>query len=429
MNGYEGYNNGGYGEKQGYNGGYNNGGYSNGGYEQNQAQAQAQDQKPHARVDDDAFGPKAGSSIVSAFDAFPKSKPQYVQRTSGGGKWTVAMVVVSVILFWSELARWWTGAEEHTFAVEKGVGRTMQINLDILVKMHCDDLHINVQDAAGDRILAASLLQRDATTWQQWVDARGIHRLGRDAQGRLVTGEGWTTLPHEEGFGEEHVHDIVALGRRRARWGKTPKLPSSAHGQGDSCRVYGSLDLNKVQGDFHITARGHGYMGVGDHLNHLDHNAFNFSHIINELSFGPFYPSLVNPLDQTVNGATAHLHRFQYFMSVVPTVYSVGRPGRRGARAIFTNQYAVTEQSAEIDERNIPGIFFKYDIEPILLNIVESRDGFLLFALKIVNVLSGALVAGHWGFTLSDWVHDVLQRRRRRSGSAADGVLGKTSAE
>ncbi|CAK7272181.1 hypothetical protein SEPCBS119000_004989 [Sporothrix epigloea] len=377
-------------------------------------------------LSDDPFGPKLGSSIVSAFDAFPKSKPQYVQRTSGGGKWTVAMAIVSLILFWSELVRWWSGTEEHTFAVEKGVGRTMQINLDILIKMQCNDLDINVQDAAGDRILAAALLRREPTTWQQWIDHRGNHRLGRDTQGRLVTGEGWTTLPHEEGFGEEHVHDIVALSRRRARWGKTPKLPSSANGVGDTCRIFGSLDLNKVQGDFHFTARGHGYMAIGEHL---DHNSFNFSHIVNELSFGPFYPSLVNPLDQTINGASAHFHRFQYFLSVVPTIYSVGHPSRRGARAILTNQYAVTEQSAETDERNIPGIFFKYDIEPMLLSVVEMRDSPLLFLLKIVNVLSGALVAGHWGFTLSDWVRDVLHRRRQRSGSAVDGVLGKKSAD
>jgi len=193
-----------------------------------------------------------------------KAKPQYVQRTSGGGKWTVAMVVVSAMLFWSELGRWWRGAEDHTFAVEKGVGRTMQINLDIVLRMKCADLRVNVQDAAGDRILAAELLQHDPTNWQQWVDAKGMHRLGRDSQGRLVTGEGWMALAHEEGFGEEHVHDIVALGRRRARWGKTPRL----WGEGDSCRIYGSLDLNKVQGDFHITARGHGYTEFGEHLDH-----------------------------------------------------------------------------------------------------------------------------------------------------------------
>ena len=176
------------------------------------------------------------------------------------------MILVSAILFWNELGRWWRGAENHTFAVEKGISRTMQINLDIVVKMKCADLHVNVQDAAGDRILAAEMLKRDPTSWQQWVDARGMHKLNRDAQGRLVTGEGWMALQgHDEGFGEEHVHDIVALGRKKARWGKTPRLWGA---EPDSCRIFGNMDLNKVQGDFHITARGHGYIEFGEHLDH-----------------------------------------------------------------------------------------------------------------------------------------------------------------
>jgi endoplasmic reticulum-Golgi intermediate compartment protein 2 len=174
------------------------------------------------------------------------------------------MMVVSFILFWSETGRWWRGSETHTFSVEKGVGRSMQINLDIVVRMQCDDLHVNVQDAAGDRILAASLLRRDKTNWSQWVDSKGIHRLGRDSQGRLITGAGFHSSVNDEGFGEEHVHDIVAAGKKKAKWGKTPRL----WGEGDSCRLFGSLDLNKVQGDFHITARGHGYMEFGAHLDH-----------------------------------------------------------------------------------------------------------------------------------------------------------------
>lgn len=187
-------------------------------------------------------------------------------RTSGGGKWTVAMVVVTLVLVWSELSRWWRGAETHTFAVEKGVGHSLQINMDLVVRMRCADLHINVQDAAGDRILAANRLKREPTAWAHWVDARGVHRLNRDEQGRVVTGEGWMAMHgHDEGFGEEHVHDIVRLGGRRAKWAKTPKLRGAS---GDACRVFGSLDLNKVQGDFHITARGHGYMEFGEHLDH-----------------------------------------------------------------------------------------------------------------------------------------------------------------
>jgi len=194
-----------------------------------------------------------------------KSKPQYVTRTSGGGKWTVAMAVVSVILLWSEVARWWRGSETHDFAVEKGVSQSLQINLDTVVRMPCGDLHVNVQDAAGDRILAATKLHRDQTSWAQWTSTSGIHRLGRDSEGLVVTGAGWQNLAAEdEGFGEEHVHDIVALGKKRARWAKTPRVK----GPPDSCRIYGSLELNKVQGDFHITARGHGYMEGGNHLDH-----------------------------------------------------------------------------------------------------------------------------------------------------------------
>lgn len=157
-------------------------------------------------------------------------------------------------------------------------------------------------------------------------------------------------------------------------------------------------------------------------LTRLRCTAFNFSHIISELSFGPFLPSLTNPLDMTINTASAHFHKFQYFMSIVPTVYSIGHPTDVGSVSVFTNQYAVTEQSTETNERSIPGIFFKYDIEPILLNIVESRDGVFVFLIKIINVLSGALVAGHWGFTLSDWVREVMGRRRRSGHS--DGMLG-----
>jgi len=360
-------------------------------------------------LDDDNFG--ASGSIVSAFDAFPKSKPQYVTRTSGGGKWTVAMILFSLLFTFTEVSRWWAGYETHQFAVEKGVSHQMQVNLDVVVRMQCADLHVNVQDAAGDRIRAGDKLSKDRTNWSQWVDAKGVHKLGRDSEGRVNTGVGWKNLAHDDGFGEEHVHDIVKAGRRRAKWAKTPRVK----GRADSCRIYGSLDLNKVQGDFHITARGHGYVELGDQ-NHLDHGNFNFSHIISELSYGPFYPSLVNPLDRTVNTADANFYKFQYYLSVVPTLY------KHGGTIIPTNQYAVTEQSKEIKDRSIPGIFFKYDIEPIMLAVREDRDGILKFLIRIINVVSGVLVAGHWGFTLSDWARDVIGRRRRSGGGT--GVLG-----
>jgi len=351
------------------------------------------------------------------------------------------MLVISALLTLGELARWWRGHEDHTFLVEKGVGHDLQINLDMVVAMRCPDIHVNVQDASGDRILAATVLKTELTNWLQWVDAKQQHQLGRDADGRVMSGEGWQNHDNDEGFGEEHVHDIVASARRTAKWARTPKIRGEPR-DGDSCRIFGSLLLNKVQGDFHITARGHGYfeLGMPGHLDHssmytlsgaidcgkgnrLTTPAFNFSHIVSEFSFGPFYPSLVNPLDRTIAITPNPFHKFQYFLSVVPTVYTVTSSNPLGIsskRTISTNQYAVTDENRQIDEHSLPGIFFKYDIEPLMLAVEERRDSFLSFFLKVVNILSGVLVAGHWGFTLSEWVVEVLGKRRRRQ---SEGVL------
>lgn len=57
----------------------------------------------------------------------------------------------------------------------------------------------------------------------------------------------------------------------------------------------------------------------------------------------------------------------------------------------------------------------------MLLTVEESREGFLRFVVKVVNVFSGVLVAGHWGFTLSEWAVSIWGRRRARSMGVLDG--------
>ena len=141
---------------------------------------------------------------------------------------------------------------------------------------------------------------------------------------------------------------------------------------------------------------------------------------MSELSFGPFYPSLVNPLDRTINVASANFYKFQYFISIVPTVY------RASGHILATNQYAVTEQSKAIAETAIPGIFVKYDIEPLMLAVEETRSGLLRLLVKLVNVLSGVVVAGHWVFVLSSWLGEAWRGRRRGGG---DGLIGKSYAD
>ena len=187
-----------------------------------------------------------------------KTKATYTRRSSTGGYTTILLIALSSLLGLSEFRRWYGGSETQQFSVEKGVSHTLQINLDTVVAMQCQDLHVNVQDASGDRILAGEMLNREPTNWAMWVDPSHVHHQ-RDKKDRSTREE-----LEEEDTHVGHVLGEVRRGRRKFR--KTPKMRRGM--EEDSCRIFGSLEGNKVQGDFHITARGHGYMEFGEHLSH-----------------------------------------------------------------------------------------------------------------------------------------------------------------
>jgi len=219
-------------------------------------------------LDESNFGEDSKAlSAVKAFDAFPKTKPNYTEKTSNGGVWTVLLICASLWLTFTELQRYWWGQTTHEFSVEQGVGHDLQINLDVVVAMKCDDLHVNVQDASGDRILAGQALKKDGTTWGQWGSNRRMHQLGGSKKERLEhESAGVMGIGEGKDYAEEDVHDYLGAARHSKKFKKTPRVPRGV--EVDSCRIYGSMHGNKVQGDFHITARGHGYMEFGKHLDH-----------------------------------------------------------------------------------------------------------------------------------------------------------------
>ncbi len=80
-----------------------------------------------------------------------------------------------------------------------------------------------------------------------------------------------------------------------------------------------------------------------------------------------------------------------------------------------------------VGERAIPGVFFKFDIEPILLTVAEERGGLLALIVRLVNVVSGVIVGGGWCYQLSVWVGEVWGRRKKRK---SEGVLhGRPTVE
>ncbi|KAF3118882.1 hypothetical protein TWF225_011905 [Orbilia oligospora] len=325
---------------------------------------------------------------LKSFDAFPKTRVSYTTRSSKGGVITMVFVAICVWLVWGELSLYLDGKSEEHFSVQGGEGHFMQINLDVIVAMPCDSLHVNVQDAAGDRILAGDLLHKASADFIS-ADTHSLPQKLKNKDSR----EGGPSYD-----GSEEV--IKKAGKKKKFKLNLPKRP-----KGKSCRIWGSMDVNRVMGDFHITAKGHGYWDPGQHV---DHETFNFSHVVNELSFGEFYPKLVNPLDGVASVTQDKFYRYQYFMSVVPTTY------KAHGRTLQTNQYSVTEQGRSMNPQSVPGIFFKFDIEPIMLTITDTHTPWIYLIVRLANVIGGVMVAGGWLYKISDGVlGSVLPSRRR----------------
>ncbi|KAK9460969.1 endoplasmic reticulum vesicle transporter-domain-containing protein [Lipomyces oligophaga] len=314
---------------------------------------------------------------VRTFDAFPKVSTTYSRRSSQGGATTILLTVFCLYLIWSELGSYLTGLEDHQFKVEDHVGWDMQMNFDITVAMPCVTLHVNVQDVAGDRVLASELIEMEPTEF----DLRNTHEL---------------TL---ESRADSELDDNLETVFRRAKVAKKfSKTKKFHHPLSEACRIYGSLNVNKVEGDFHITAKNYAYPDR-ESGSYFAQEALNFSHVIDEFSFGEFYPKLENPLDGVAALLDQHMFRYQYYLSIVPTTY-VGYGGRK---VVHTNQYAVTEQpTPRVNPTHPPGIFFKYTIEPLGMTITERRTPFIQFLVRLINVLGGVVVCTGWLYPLLD---------------------------
>ena len=76
----------------------------------------------------------------------------------------------------------------------------------------------------------------------------------------------------------------------------------------------------------------------------------------------------------------------------------------------------MTSQSHVVPHQSIPGIFFKFDIEPILLTISEERGGLLALIVRIVNVVSGILVGGGWSYQLWEWARENFGPKTAKGG-------------
>ncbi|KAI9295892.1 DUF1692-domain-containing protein [Neoconidiobolus thromboides FSU 785] len=295
------------------------------------------------------------------FDAFPKIKEEYQFKTKTGGLFTFIVVIILFYLTIFEINNFIHLKQSYEFIVDRDLGHNdLQINVDITIGMPCNYLNVDVHDASGNSIH----MQNQIQTYPVHFDLGKAKMLQDNKQL------------------EQHIGYLVEQGQ----YHQDEEFEKSGVETQiiDSCRVSGSFQVKKVQGNFHITAQGHGHGGM-----HVPHNAFNFTHRIDKFSFGKHYPLLVNPLDNVYSISKNTMDIFQYYISVVPTIYIDNYN-----QALITNQYAVLDHRSDIQSisSSTQGLFFQYNIEPILVRITEKRESIIKFLIRLSGIIGGIFV-------------------------------------
>ena len=173
---------------------------------------------------------------------------------------------------------------------------------------------------------------------------------------------------------------------------------------GEGCRLTGTMKVNKVAGNVHMTI-GESIVRDGAHIHQFipsEAPKFNVSHTIHEFSFGKKHPYLptYNFLDNTVryvNESTGGTGLFQYFIKIVPTEYL----DKSGEASFVTNQYTFTEKFRPVDMNDykrgghtghapvIPGIFFVYDLSPFLVQVSSAQIPLSHLITRLLAIVGG----------------------------------------
>ncbi|KAL0945316.1 hypothetical protein HGRIS_000819 [Hohenbuehelia grisea] len=344
-------------------------------------------------------------SVVPApladFDAFPKLPSSYKARSESRGFMTIFVCFMAWLLMLNDIGEFIWGWPDYRFEVDRDPSSFMDVNVDMIVNMPCKFLSVDLRDAVGDRLFLSGGLRRDgtlfdigqATTLKEHTEMLSAQQAV--AQSRRSRGLFDTILRRKtDGFRPTYYHEADA----------------------SACRIYGSLEVKKVTANLHITTLGHGYASY----EHVDHNSMNLSHIITEFSFGPFFPDMTQPLDYSYEVTDQHFIAYQYFLHVVPTTYIAPR-----SYPLFTNQYSVTHYTRELEhDRGTPGIFFKFDLDPLSITIHQRTTTLIQLIIRCVGVIGGVFVCMGYAIRITTRAVEVVTGADQSPGLVAAEASG-----
>lgn len=350
---------------------------------------------------------------IKKLDAFPRAEEHLLQKTQSGAIVSIFGLVIMATLFLHELRYYLSTYRVHQMSVDLKRGEILPIHINMTFpSLPCDVLSVDAIDMSGKHEV-----DLDTNIWKLRLSSDG-HIIGTEYLSDLVEkghshGHGdhkdhhshnvhHGDHKHEHGDHKDEHEDIKShLQTYDEETEKMVKKVKQAMANGEGCRVYGVLDVQRVAGNFHISV--HGLNIFVAQMIFEGSNNVNVSHMIHDLSFGPKYPGIHNPLDGTVRILRGASGTFKYYIKIVPTEYRY-----ISKEVLPTNQFSVTEYFSPMNEfdRTWPAVYFLYDLSPITVTIREERRSFLHFMTRLCAVLGGTFALTGM---LDRWMYRIIE--------------------
>ncbi|CAL1267184.1 unnamed protein product [Larinioides sclopetarius] len=345
---------------------------------------------------------------VESLDIFPKVQEEYTQPTTSGGTVSILSFIVIIILVYTEIRYYSSSQLKFEYSVDHDIDSKLKINVDITVAMPCSKIGADILDVTNQNTQSFGELEEELTHFELTPPHR--------AQ--------WDTMQKINLYIREEYHAIQDLIWKEGYSNILKGLPTGNDipvGKPDACRLRGSLVVNKVSGNFHITAGKHiphpaGHAHISAFLKDSD---YNFSHRIERFSFGEPTAGVFDPLEGDEKVAPTNFHMYQYYLKVVPT--EIVHNNRRQS----TYQYSVTEQARPINHQSgshgVPGIYFKYDMSFVKVKVTVEKHSTWRFLVRLCGIIGGVFATSGIINGLVKLLIDFINKRRK-------GKLNKESS-
>jgi outer membrane receptor for Fe3+-dicitrate len=107
-----------------------------------------------------------------------------------------------------------------------------------------------------------------------------------------------------------------------------------------------------------------------------------------------------------ISGATM----FQYYIKIVPTRYV-----KVDGETMNSNQFSVTKHKKVISimngESGMPGIFFQYELSPLMVKFTERQRSFGHFATNVCAIIGGVYTVAGLIDTLLYYSVKIIQKK------------------